>query len=35
MLLFINNNSQSFENVGLVRILYALKLPKFSFWIFC
>lgn len=35
MLLFTNNNSQSFENVELVKILYASKLPKFSFWIFC
>lgn len=31
MLQFINSNSQSFENIGLLRILYALKLPKFSF----
>ena len=35
MLLFIDNNSQSFENVGILRILYTLKLPEFSFWIFC
>lgn len=35
MLLFIKNSSQSFENFGFSRILFALKLPKFPFWIFC